>query len=92
MGADQPQLPSTQPEPELFDSQPEMQSQSQSKTESQSQSQTKKKKNAKPLILTPDQEDSVIEWLKGNGCLFKQKVKCIQGHQDEEQIMDSKSR
>ncbi len=42
----------------------------QSQSEIQSQSQSKKKKKAKPLILTPDQGDSVIEWLKGNECFF----------------------
>ncbi len=70
VGVGQPELPFTQPDPELFDSQPEMQSQS----ETQSQSQSKKKK-VKPQIFTADQEDSVIEWLKVNECLFNKTLK-----------------
>ncbi len=47
--------------------------QSQSRSDMQSQSQSKKKKKVKALILTADQENSVIEWLKVNECFFNNK-------------------
>ncbi len=32
------------------------------------------KKKAKPLILTAEQEDDIVKWLKGNPCLFNKKL------------------
>ncbi len=38
------------------------------------------------LILTPDQEDSVVEWLKSNDCLFNKKLNAYKNTADELQI------
>ncbi len=53
--------------------------------QSQSEMQSKKEKG-RPLILTPDQEDSVVEWLKSSECLFNKKLNAYKDTTDELQI------
>ncbi len=53
--------------------------------QSQSEMQSKKK-NARPHILTRDQEESVVEWLKSNDCLFNIKLHAYKDTADELQI------
>ncbi len=55
----QSEMPSSQPASEM---------------QSSAQSEVCRQKKAKPLLLTPDKEDSLVEWLKENECMYGKKL------------------